>query len=114
MLAAARGVKVFGYDETFLLYGKGELRKSPAKAGLAERLASRYAGRMDSGLFEELREVFLTLEDLQAELKEARETNREMEKKILVKEDEIARLCSVKVPARVARSRYQKRTPGMR
>lgn len=106
--------RVFGYDETFLLYGKGELRKSSGKASLAERLASRYAGRMDSGLFEELHEVFLTLEDLQAELKEARETNREMEKKILIKEDEIARLCAVKVPARVARNRYQRRATGRR
>jgi len=74
--------RVFGYDETFLLFGTGELKKSRKTTDVASSLASRYAGRMDAGLFEELYEVFSKLEILEEELQEAQEANQLMEKEI--------------------------------
>lgn len=99
--------KVFGYDETFLLFGTGELRSGQKQPSAAETLVSRYAGRMDSGLFKELYEVYSKLDSLEAKLREAQEANQSMERQILVKEEEIARLTAAKASVLTPRGRLR-------
>lgn len=101
--------KVFGYNESFLLFGTGSLRNEPApKTGNPDALFSRFLGKADTGLLEEIRSMFLTMDDLRTRLLEAEEAYRQMEKQLLIKEDEIARLTSIKKSSALIRARYRK------
>ena len=105
--------KAFGYDETFLLFGTGELRKQgQRKKSLVADLLSRSAGNDNAGLFEEVHDILSRMEDLKSQLEQAESINRRMEQEIQKKEDEIARLCSVKVPSYLARERFRRRGAG--
>ena len=94
---ALRYAQVFGYDETFLLFGKGELRKrQQKKKALIETLASQYSERQNAGLLEEVHAMYTKLQELQTQLLRAEESNRRLEEKILLKDGEIARLIATK------------------
>ena len=102
--------RVFGYDEAFLLFGTGELRKHGERGrSLVDDLLFRLGGKDKARLFEEFQEILSQMEDLQSKLEEAQEANRQMEQEIQQKEGEIARLCSVKVSAYHSRERFRKR-----
>ena len=102
--------KAFGYDETFLLFGTGELRKQgQRKKSLVADLLSRSAGNDNAGLFEEVHEILSRMADLQAKLEEAQEANRQMEQQIILKDEAIARLAATRIPTPASRTRSPKR-----